>query len=68
MEIKLISDGTGPNTRIVNADTGEEIENITDIKFEISAKDLVSKAVITFVKVGCDLKAEAEESPTVPRY
>ncbi len=39
MKLKIISDGTKPGTRIVNAETNEEIEDIRSIAWSIDAKN-----------------------------
>ena len=37
MKIKIESDGTAPNTKVTNAETGEEIENIMNLEVSIDA-------------------------------
>ena len=37
MKIKVISDGTGVGTKIINEETGEEIKNATFLKIEVFA-------------------------------
>ena len=61
MKIKIISDGTKYSTRVINADTGEEIENVTDIKIKLSAKDGFARATLSFVDVQCEMTAELKE-------
>ena len=47
MKLKIISDGTALNTKVLNADTGEEIEDILNVEvsidpFNVSAAFLVA--------------------------
>ena len=37
MKLKIVSDGTAENTHIVNAETGEEIENVINLEVSIDA-------------------------------
>ena len=37
MKLKIVSDGTAPNTKIVNAETDEEIENVINLEVSIDA-------------------------------
>ena len=37
MKVKIISDGTSENTKIVNAETEEEIEDIIHVEVSIDA-------------------------------
>lgn len=60
MRLKIISDGTTVNTRVVNADTGEEIELVSSIEFKIRAEDSVPSAVIEILKPLVEVVTEAE--------
>ena len=37
MKLKIISDGTSRGTKVVNAETGEELKYVTDIVWRIEA-------------------------------
>ena len=54
MKLKIISDGTSLGTKIVNSDTGEEVEEITSIHWEITAGE-GSRATIQFDRIQCDV-------------
>lgn len=58
MKVKIISDGTPPGTRVVNADTGEPIEHVTAIEWKIDVRDLAT-AVIRLRDVDVDVVGEA---------
>ena len=56
MKIKIVSDGTAPNTKVLNAETGEEIEDIINLEvsvdsFNVSAAFLVSNPQLSMTNV-----------------
>lgn len=60
MKIKIISDGTESNTRIVNAETNEEVEGITYVKWEIRPGELAT-AHLEFQKIPVEIEAEFKD-------
>jgi len=57
MKIKIVSDGTTWGTHVVNAETGEQIQNVTKIDISIDAKDATAK--MTLVRVPLEITSEA---------
>ena len=57
MRIKIISEGDIRNTRIINADTGEMIENVRVVTWELDV--LHGEAVATLKVVGVPVEVEA---------
>lgn len=51
MELKIISDGTTVGTKLVDAATGEKIQYVQSIEWEIDAKTLIAYATIKLAKV-----------------
>ena len=60
MRIKIISDGIGRNTKVVNAETGELVENVCGIKWEIHGNKSLAKAEIEFDWIAIEAEAGAE--------
>lgn len=54
MKLRIISDGTPYKTRVVNAETGEDVDGIVKVEIEITAREGV-KATITVHGVDLDL-------------
>lgn len=54
MKIKIISDGTPESTQVVNADTGEQIDYVESIHWDLGQKG-VATALIKFIKVPVEL-------------
>ena len=46
MKLKIISEGTGSTTRIVNAETGEEVEDIIALELSIDPFNVEAAMVI----------------------
>lgn len=57
MKLKIISGGTAFDTRVVNAETGEEVEGITAIRWEADAHSEFH-AVITLERVAIEAVGE----------
>ena len=57
MKVKIISDGTSNGTKVVNVETGEVIENVTRIFWEVNVGSL-AKAHIQIIN--CEVEVEAE--------
>jgi hypothetical protein len=59
MRVKIVSDGTSPiGTRVVNAETGEELERVVSVEWRHEA-GYQPNAVITDISVEAELEAEA---------
>lgn len=46
MKLKIVSEGTGASTKIVNAETGEEVENIIGLEISMDAFNLEAAILI----------------------
>jgi len=57
VRIKIISDGTAPGTRVVDAGTGEPIDGITAISWKVDVNHL-AEATLTFIKVPVEAEGE----------
>lgn len=55
MKLKIISDGTASGTRIVNADTGDLVEDVTGIECSITAEGQIAASAVRFVMLAADL-------------
>ena len=60
MKIKIISDGTPKNTKIVNAETGEKISGAKFIQWEISY-DGLSKCTVIFNNIPAEIRSSFVE-------
>jgi len=61
MEIKIISDGTPYGTKVINKETGETLDLIEHVSWDIDAKDTgLARATIRFVKTEVDLIGEID--------
>ena len=58
MKLKIISDGTAWGTRVVNAETGEQIEYVSTINWFWEPKDWGARATIEVVNVEVDLEVD----------
>lgn len=61
MRLKIVSDGTRKGTHVVDAKTGEELQDITDLQWNIKADSYMSRAVITILRPTVDVTGEAED-------
>lgn len=61
--LKVTSDGTPSGTKVVNAETGEELVHVTDLKLHIDVKS--TKLVVTVIDpvVECELSGEVKSAP-----
>jgi hypothetical protein len=55
MKLKIISNGSGLNTRIVNLETGEELENVVRLKIIIDGPEKRTQAVLELTDVPFDV-------------
>ena len=46
MKLKIVSEGTGATTKVVNADTGEEVENVLGLEISMDAFNLEAAILI----------------------
>lgn len=57
MKIRIISDGTGPGTRVVD-ERGEKVEMVTAVKWKLDDPRGLATAELTFVKVPVEVEGE----------
>lgn len=57
MKIKIISDGLPGNTKVINLETGEELEDITVIDWHIEV-DKIATATLCFINVPVEIEGE----------
>lgn len=63
MKLKIVSDGTAPGTKLVDAVTGEAVDNVIDIIWTVSAVDMISKAIVHMLAVPIDVTVDADVKP-----
>jgi hypothetical protein len=64
MKLKIVSTGTTWGTKVVNAETGEELKNVTRVEYWADANDNgICRARITLAVVECNVIGETEEPP-----
>lgn len=61
MKIKIIGDGTLGGTQIVNAETGERLENVTSVTWHLDTKHN-SMATLVFRYVAVEMGADVLEA------
>ena len=62
MKLKLVSpDGLWYNTKIINKETGEELEGITSINIDIEVCKPIT-ATITMVGIDCECEFDSENT------
>ena len=60
MKLKIVSEGTGDTTRVVDADTGEEVENIIGLELSMDAFNVEAAVVVRDPHLSID-NLEAQE-------
>ena len=55
MRVKITSNGTARGTRIVNADTEEPLERVTEATWSVKAGDTLATATLVIANVEVDL-------------
>ena len=60
MKIKIVSDGTGPGTKVVDAETGELVEMVQSAKWSISGPDELAVTEIVVAGVEVDVEGEID--------
>ena len=58
MKLKIVSDGKPSGTRVVNAETGEQIEYVSTINWFWEPKDWGARATIEVFNVEVDLEVD----------
>ena len=59
MNIKIVSDGTRAGTVVLNADTGEKLNNVVSAEWTIDAREKRSVCVLKLKDVPVELTTEA---------
>lgn len=59
MKLKLISNGTNAGTQLINAETGERIQQISKITYNAGTYDPCSTIVVEFTNLEVDLVEDA---------
>lgn len=57
MKLKIISDGTYLGTKVVNATTGEAVEDILSVRWNVDWRDGIAEATIEFRFIGVELSS-----------
>lgn len=65
MRIRILSDGTGNGTRVVD-ERGQRVEMVTKIEWQVEVKGLAT-AVLTFARVPVEVSGELEEGDELER-
>ena len=47
MKLKIVSEGTGSTTKIINADTGEEVEGIIGVEISMDSFNIEAAIIIS---------------------
>ena len=47
MKLKIVSEGTGDTTKVVDADTGEEVENIIGLELSMDAFNVEAAILVS---------------------
>ena len=54
IRIKIVSEGCGMSTKIINEETGEELTNVISVKWECNAPDELAFATLIIKDVKID--------------
>ena len=68
MKLKIISDGTIPGTKVINAETGESIDNVQSFVITAYAKKGIVEATIKLVHTEFDMVVEKKKRVRKPKY
>jgi len=60
MKVKIVSDGTISGTKVINEETGEEVEQVVSVHTILNAHGEAPKAIITVACPAIEIIAEAE--------
>ncbi len=70
MKLKIISDGTAAGSRVVDADTGEEVEDVCSLAWHLDARGYISAAAIGVEMLAAEITFEcfppAQGGPVPP--
>jgi hypothetical protein len=66
MKLKIISDGTYLGTKVVNAATGEAIENVTSIRWDVDWRNGIAEAAIEFRFIGVEFHVWQDDEEAKP--
>lgn len=61
MRVKIISDGTAVGTKLVNAETGELVENVTSLTWSATAGHGHGVANLTIEWVPAEIEADIDD-------
>lgn len=59
MRLKIVSDGTPPGTKLVDADTGAEVQNVCGLRWSLQAGEL-SRATVELDYIEFDGEGDTE--------
>jgi len=62
MKLKVVTDGTNKGTRVLNAETGEEVQNVTKVTIDFDGHKPPSVEIHMF---DCSVEIEAREKGLV---
>lgn len=66
MKVKIISNGGSPlETKVINAETGERIENVTEIEILISALTMKTEARLIIRDIQLEFEGEMRKINSV---
>lgn len=66
MKVKVISDGTSFGTYVVDVETGERLEDVTAVKWEIDPRrDMLCRVTLEMGKIPVELEADADDMSVV---
>jgi hypothetical protein len=57
LELRIVSDGTGNGTRVVNAETDEELKHVAEIEWQLDYFRGVAQCTLRLTRVHADLDA-----------
>jgi hypothetical protein len=66
MKIKIIGDGSLANTQVLNAETGERLENVYFVSWKLDGRDGCSIVNLVIRNVPIDVSGELKE--TIVRF
>lgn len=58
MKLKIISDGTASGSRVVDADTGEEVEDVSSVTWHLDGKGYIARAEIGVEMLAAEITFE----------
>lgn len=61
MKLKLISDGTRQNTKVIDVDTGRQLEGVVAVECVMS-KNTLPRLRIELINVAADIEGDVDEN------